>query len=58
MKFQLQTDKNLFQFHIIYLGMNLLRKDAATRAIVGPTKWHLVAADALMAAPMCTVKLQ
>ena|SRR6267143_1524476 len=31
MTLQLQTDKNLFQFHIIYLGMNPLRQDASTR---------------------------
>jgi hypothetical protein len=30
MRFQLQTDKNPFQFHIIYVGMNPLKKDAAT----------------------------
>src|SRR3984957_11823879 len=28
---QLQIDKNSFQFHIIYIGMNPLKKDAATR---------------------------
>jgi hypothetical protein len=31
MTFQLQTDKNLFQFHIIYIGMNPLQQDASTR---------------------------
>ena len=31
MTFHLQTDKNPFQFHIIYIGMNPLKKDAATR---------------------------
>jgi hypothetical protein len=31
MTFQLQIDKNSFQFHIIYIGMNPLKKDAATR---------------------------
>ena len=25
MTFQLQTDKNLFQFHIIFIGMNVPR---------------------------------
>jgi hypothetical protein len=30
MTFQLQIDKNSFQFHIIYMGMNPLKKDAAT----------------------------
>jgi len=31
MTFQLQIDKNSFQFHIIYIGMNPLRQDASTR---------------------------
>jgi hypothetical protein len=31
MTFQLQIDKNSFQFHIIYIGMNPLKNDAATR---------------------------
>ena len=31
MTFQLQTDKNLFQLHIIYLGVNSLRQNASTR---------------------------
>jgi len=31
MTFQLQTDKNPFQFHIIHIGMNALEKEAATR---------------------------
>ena len=31
MTFQLHTDKNPFQFHIIYVGMNPLKKDASTR---------------------------
>ena len=31
MTFQLQIDKNSFQFHIIYIGMNPLRLDASTR---------------------------
>ena len=30
MTFQLQIDKNSFQFHIIYMGMNPLRQDAST----------------------------
>ena len=29
MTFKLQTDKNPFQFHIIYIGMNPLKRDAA-----------------------------
>jgi hypothetical protein len=29
--FQLQIDKNSFQFHILYIGMNPLEKDASTR---------------------------
>jgi hypothetical protein len=29
--FQLQTDKNSFQFHILYMGINPLKKDASTR---------------------------
>ena len=28
---QLQIDKNSFQFHIIYIGMNPLKAEAATR---------------------------
>ena len=32
MTFQLQIDNNPFQFHIIYIGMNALKHDAATRA--------------------------
>jgi hypothetical protein len=31
MTFQLQIDKNSFQFHIICIGMNPLKHDAATR---------------------------
>jgi hypothetical protein len=31
MTFQLQIDKNSFQFHIIYIGMNPLKHDASTR---------------------------
>ena len=31
MTFQLQTDKNPFQFHIIFLGMNPLRHNSCAR---------------------------
>jgi hypothetical protein len=31
MTFQLQIDKNSFQFHTICIGMNPLKHDAATR---------------------------
>jgi hypothetical protein len=31
MRFQLQIDKNSFQFHTICIGMNPLKHDAATR---------------------------
>ena len=31
MTFQLQIDKNSFQSHILYIGMNPLKKDASTR---------------------------
>jgi hypothetical protein len=31
MTFQLQIDKNSFQFQITYIGMNPLRQDTSTR---------------------------
>jgi hypothetical protein len=31
MTFQLQIDKNPFEFHIAYIGMNPLRQDGSTR---------------------------